>query len=48
MEIVVLVIAMAVAVDAFIRFHGRGKVLPRREQTMISTQKIVVDLSKRL
>ncbi|MDB4954387.1 MAG: hypothetical protein JWO36_1956 [Myxococcales bacterium] len=49
MEIVVLLIAIVVGIDAFVRFDkGRLELPSRGEETAISTQKIVVDLSKRL
>ena len=48
MEIVVLVIAAVVAIDALARFDARRKTSPPRDETTISTQKIVIDLSKRL
>lgn len=48
MEIVVLVIAIVVGIDAIVRHDKRPKPLPRGDEATISTQKIIVDLSNRL
>ena len=51
METVVLVIlalvVAVVAIDAIARLDERRRPKPPRDQSMISTQKIVVDLTKR-
>ena len=48
MEIVVLIIAIVVGIDALAGRVRAPKLLPPGGRSMISTQNIVIDLSKRL
>jgi len=45
--VVLAIVVAVVAIDALGRLDERGAKPKKRDQTMISTQKIVVDLSKR-